>query len=294
MIVIANKTETHLRDDLQKLLKHKPSQRCFYIAFSKTDISKEHLFETFLRSLEEIPNAYMAKVYLCADKDIMIMMEGFMQRHFEDLIKKLDGILKIKDFSDLIDIYELGAHWNILKNLYEQKLQIIQNVEDDQIQLSKKIVTDKLTLETLLKIDPERASNQLAHRDNRKNPLVMIADDDQLTRTLAGNVLRADFDMVFAQNGREALTEFANNAPDILFLDIGMPDIGGHEVLETLFQIDPDAHIIMFSGRKDKTTIMKSLEMGAKGFLGKPFTRDELYNHVQNSPFVLKKEHQAA
>ncbi|MAE50699.1 MAG: hypothetical protein CMH27_02705 [Micavibrio sp.] len=294
MIVIASKTELKLRDDLRNLARTKPNQRCFYLAFSKTDIARETLFETFLRILEDIPNSYMARVYLCQDRDIVIVMEGFMQRHFENFVAKLGADLKTDNLGALSDIYEIGLHWQQIEALYTAKINAIQNAEALKQEQYRKKRAEENTLHTLQNLDAKRIETIETRRINRARPLVMIADDDQLSRTLAGNVLRADYDMAFAKNGTEALQEYVASAPDILFLDIGMPDIGGHEVLEALFQIDPDAYIIMFSGRKDKTTIMKSLTMGAQGFLGKPFTREQLYSHVGNSPFVQNKRHQVA
>lgn len=294
MIVIASKTEIRMRDDLSKCVKSRPNQRCFLLEFSRTDLDKEELFETFVRLLEDVPDSYMARVYLCRDKDILIMMEGFMQRQFLDFVKKLAHELKREDFTDLIDILELGTHWVRLENFFTDKIEAINNATAQKIESERKEIAELRTMEVMLEIDPSLVSSIEERRRKRHRSLVMVADDDQLSRTLAGNVLRDQYDPVFAKNGSEALKEYVASAPDILFLDIGMPDIGGHEVLESLFQIDPDAYIIMFSGRKDKTTIMASLQQGAQGFLGKPFTRDQLYMHVGNSPYVQTKRGSAA
>lgn len=285
MIVIATKTEDKLRSDLRQFAISRPNQICFLLKFSKTDVEKGELFETFLRLLETIPNSYTARVYLCQDKDIVIMMENFMQRQFEGFVKKLAEVLEEPDFSDIVDVFEIGTQWKNLEAFYSLK---IDEVEQDTVikkmdELKNK--TDKNVLDALSNLDAQLMDTVDARRKERSTIKVMVADDDQLSRTLAGNVLRGDYDLAFAHNGKEALQEYISAAPDILFLDIGMPDIGGHEVLESLFQIDPNAYIIMFSGRKDKGTIMKSLEMGAQGFLGKPFTREQLYMHVNDSPF---------
>lgn len=288
MIVIATKTEMRLRDDLRKYATQKPNQRCFFLEFSQTDIPKAALFETFLKLLERIPNSYMARVYLCQDKDILIMMESFMQRQFYEFVKTLSDALQHKDFSELVDVMEVGVHWAKLEALYTAKLEAIQNAEQEEQEAHRKEIADQNTMQVMFQLDTDMVKEIPDRRGRRQRPLVMVADDDQLSRTLAGNVLRADYDLSFAKNGTEAMQEYVRSAPDILFLDIGMPDIGGHEVLETLFQLDPKAYIIMFSGRKDTNTIIKSLEKGAQGFLGKPFTREQLYSHVHNSPFVQR------
>ena len=126
-------------------------------------------------------------------------------------------------------------------------------------------------------------------RDARTDVVAMVVDDDQISRTLMSNVISKTYRYIYARDGREALNTYVENAPDVLFLDIGLPDINGHEVLESLFQIDPEAYIIMFSGRKDKDTMMKSLELGAQGFVGKPFTRDKVSHYIRQSPYVQQK-----
>ena len=83
---------------------------------------------------------------------------------------------------------------------------------------------------------------------------------------------------------------YVNKAPDVLFLDIGLPDINGHEVLEKLFKLDPDAYVVMFSGNGDKENIMKAVELGAKGFVGKPFSQEKLLQYIQKSPFIQEKQ----
>ena len=217
-----------------------------------------------------------------------------MQRQFLEFIKVLARALGRDNILDIVDIYEVGMHWDALQNLYTSKIEAIDHAEERRKEEQRKQAAETNTLETLFELDPSLVSSIAERRENRTRPIVMVADDDQMSRTLAGNVLRESYDMAFAKNGAEALKEFVASAPDILFLDIGMPDIGGHEVLESIFQMDPDAYVIMFSGRKDKETIMTSLELGAKGFLGKPFTREELYAHAGGSPHIQSKESQAA
>ena len=91
-------------------------------------------------------------------------------------------------------------------------------------------------------------------------------------------------------DGQGALMGYVNKAPDVLFLDIGLPDIDGHAVLEKIFKLDPDAYVVMFSGNKDRDNVMKAVELGAKGFVGKPFTSEKLLQYIQKSPFIQAKQ----
>lgn len=290
MIVIANKTEYKLRDDLNKVVKDKPTQKFFFLEFSKIDIHREILFETFIRTLEEVPNSYMARVYLCHDKDIAIILDGFMQRHFLDFLQKLSEALKIDDFSNLVSTHEVGVHWMKIEQIYLNKIKELEDSKLKEEEDVRRRKASETTTDILSKIPMSLIESIGGRRSFRDTPKILIADDDQLSRTLAGNVLKDSYSVAYAKNGSQAIDGFVKEAPDILFLDIGMPDINGHDVLEVLFQMDPDAYIIMFSGRKDKTTILKSLRMGANGFLGKPFSRDQVFMHVKNSPHVQNKK----
>ena len=96
------------------------------------------------------------------------------------------------------------------------------------------------------------------------------------------------------QDGQGAVLNYLNKAPDVVFLDIDLPDMSGHDVLSKIFALDPEAYIIMFSGNGDRGNVLKAIERGAKGFVGKPFSQDKLTHYIQKSPFVkikTQKEH---
>ena len=290
MIVIAKNAEEKLLEDLRICRQVNPVQRCFYLAFSKVDTPKKELFENFLRLLHEIPDSYMAQVYICQDRDVFTLMKGFMQRQFTDLLTKLSESLDDKNLLSLADIMEVEVHWVKLDTMCQKKIVTIKNQESRVSEEKRKAMAEMATLKVLEKLDPELVSTIQERREKRQESLVMIVDDDQISRTLAGNVIRDHYNWTYAKDGKSALTEYVGSAPDVLFLDIGLPDINGHDILECIFQIDPAAYIIMFSGRKDKENIMKALEAGAQGFVGKPFTRDKLFQYINHSPHVLKKQ----
>ena len=82
MIVITKNAEEKL---LQGLSDHEPSstaQRCFYLSLSRSDLPKMNIFESFLNLLQDMPDSYLAQIYICHDHDVFILMNGFMQRQF--------------------------------------------------------------------------------------------------------------------------------------------------------------------------------------------------------------------
>lgn len=279
MRVIAANTEQRLLDDLQRYgMKHK-DQCCMLLNLAETDICKNMLFEHFLELIHNMPSYYLARIYLFQDKDIIIKAQGFMQRHFFEFFETLSQVLGRTDILKRVYVFDIEKNKQRLHDVCIEKMKQKDELLKD-IDTPPKIINP----EALARFSPDDVARIHKRRDNRTRPLVMIADDNQLCRLLAINALRSDYDIITSENGQHTLTEYVTWAPDILFLDIGLPDIHGHDVLELLFRIDPKAHVIMFSGQKDKATILKSLELGAEGFLEKPFTRDQLRTHVERMP----------
>ncbi len=293
MIVIATKTEERLIKDLKNNREDYAGQRCFYLQFSKAEIDKETLQETFLRVLDELPNSYTAQVYICHDQDIFILMKGFMQKQFTDFVQKLSQRLDCAALCDLVQVFEMKIDWQTIEDLCEQKITALNNHKEQQISHERTEAQNKALASALSGLDPNKINDLPSRRNLHADPVIMVVDDDQLSRTLVGNILNPKFNMVFATNGAEAIRSYVENAPDVLFLDIGLPDIGGHELLEAFSQIDPESYIIMFSGRKNKENMLRALRAGAQGFVGKPFTRNEIMHYIEKSPYAKDKHGRA-
>lgn len=284
MIVIANKTEERLLEDINLSVEENPSQKCFYMEFSKSEIDKDELQETFLSLSERLPNSYMANIYICRDKDIFILMQGFMQSQFAEFIKKLSATLGAPELMDLTRVFELRLHWDRIENICKTKLGALEDTDED-IENQEK---DK-AIDIYAPLDVQKIKTIVQRRSKRADPLILVVDDDELSRMLVGNVLSPEFNVKFAKDGKTALQQYTEHAPDICFLDIGLPDINGHQLLEVFAQIDPNSYIIMFSGRKNKSNILKALRLGSQGFVGKPFSREKLLHYINKSPFIRKK-----
>ncbi|MEM7253850.1 MAG: response regulator [Pseudomonadota bacterium] len=79
-----------------------------------------------------------------------------------------------------------------------------------------------------------------------------------------------------AANGLEALDVFKDTDPDVVTMDITMPEMDGIECVERLVGLDPSILILVVSALSDKATAIEALKKGANGFLCKPFTEKQL------------------
>jgi DNA-binding response OmpR family regulator len=115
----------------------------------------------------------------------------------------------------------------------------------------------------------------------KRDKKVLIVDDDSDTVELVKRILRlSDFDVASARNGLDALTLVEKILPDVIILDLMMPEIDGRTTLKKLREIT-HAPIIVLSALTEKTNIVDLLNLGSDDYITKPFHRDELIARIQ-------------
>ncbi len=112
---------------------------------------------------------------------------------------------------------------------------------------------------------------------------LMIVDDSNIIRSRIARIMvdakLPSIEIVgFAANGNDALALFKTTNPDIVTMDLTMPEMDGVECTTLLTELGPDVKILIVSALSDKATAIQALKKGAEGFLYKPFTDDELVN----------------
>ena len=107
-------------------------------------------------------------------------------------------------------------------------------------------------------------------------PLILVVEDDAPVRNLITTTLKAhDYKFVTAQNGSNAIMEASSHNPDIVLLDLGLPDMDGVEVIERI-RTWSDMPIIVISARSEDKDKIDALDAGADDYLTKPFSVEEL------------------
>jgi DNA-binding response OmpR family regulator len=110
---------------------------------------------------------------------------------------------------------------------------------------------------------------------------VLVVDDDDDIRTLVRTLLeRGGIDVREAPNGREALREFHTWRPDLVVLDVNMPELDGWNVLDRLRDMS-DVPVLMLTARADELERVRGLQAGADDYVVKPFGKQEIVARVQ-------------
>lgn len=123
-------------------------------------------------------------------------------------------------------------------------------------------------------------------RERRDHGMVQVIEDDRFTASYAAGILNREYDLTLSRSGEEAILHYIEHAPDIVFIDIHLPGLNGHQVLNALKIIDPHVYAVMLSVDTMKDNIVKSATGGAHNFLKKPFSKERLLNIVKASPYV--------
>lgn len=106
----------------------------------------------------------------------------------------------------------------------------------------------------------------------------MIVDDSNIVRNrITRGFNKTQFELVAtATNGREAIEFFKEFRPDAVTMDLTMPEMDGLECIQSLIDLDENVRILVVSALSDKKTGIRALKLGARGFICKPFTDEEL------------------
>ena len=125
---------------------------------------------------------------------------------------------------------------------------------------------------------------------NKKTGRLLIVDDEEVNIKLIEAYLNEEYEIITAQSGNEALNKIIEDKPDIVLLDIMMPQISGYDVCRSIKENDATRFIpvVMCTALSESEAKIKAIEIGADGYLIKPINRIELLTRIKS---LLKKKH---
>ena len=120
---------------------------------------------------------------------------------------------------------------------------------------------------------------------------ILIVDDSPVLRIMLQEMLEALGHEIVAEaeNGEAAVKAFREHKPDLVTLDVSLPDINGLEVLQKLRRFDPAAKVLMVTGNDQKAIETRALALKALGVLRKPFDETDLRKILEKYASFIKK-----
>ena len=254
MIAYFENAETSLLDSVNQFSRLAPRLRCLHLQLSKykEDLHAENMsaiIKEALVTFDEKSNY----LFCCEDGDIFIIAQYMPVKLSEKFMLKVAKILGAKKDKRVGKLLELSHHSQRLRRVAERKLQKIKAKQKKQTPKIKE--KSEVDFGDLTKTIPNSLSKKRAGRSMRQ---ILIIEDDAFTRKLVGSALGNEILVDFAVDAEEGIRKYVRNAPDILLLDIGLPDMSGYEVMDRIKKLDPEANIIMLTGRKETHLLRRS------------------------------------
>lgn len=114
-------------------------------------------------------------------------------------------------------------------------------------------------------------------------PLVLVVEDEETICNFISAVLTSnDYRVVKAKTGKEGLSMFTSHAPDVILLDLGLPDIDGMELLKSIRQWS-ETPVVVVSARGHEREKVAALDSGADDYIVKPFGTSELLARIRTA-----------
>ncbi len=227
----------------------------------------------------------LGKILVCEDRDIFVfsnLLNSKFYGRFKDMLFAQLGY-EPKAENTVTAFYDHKVDAAALDALIKSKL--------EKKQTEEALKEEKRKLAALnARINAELLASLPARRASRKHFQILVIEDDPFSRRMISLALSPEFEAVFSESGMGGLYDYLRVAPDIVFLDINLPDISGHEVLRKIMKYDSEAHIVILSGNGHAENVMTSVNEGAKGFVGKPFAREKIYQFIQKAPRYWEKK----
>lgn len=112
-------------------------------------------------------------------------------------------------------------------------------------------------------------------------PSILIVEDQPFSRNLLEGMLKRDYACYSASNAEKAVALYAEQVPCIVFLDVELPDMNGHDLAAFIKKYDPASFIVMVTANNFEKDVVRSKENNVQGFIAKPFSREKISLYVQ-------------
>lgn len=214
------------------------------------------------------------RIFIFEDSDIfaLFLNDGGSP---EELVEKIHQEFVAKQLDSIFHSYSM-----------RDKLDGLMTLSKDKMRSAQDIKLKKLAAEACESIfqwtEPNIRLTQSIQRKrrNRTDGVILVIDDDLIARGLIASALKKQYKVIQAKDGKDGIGAYIQHAPNLVLLDIHLPDHNGHEVLNRIKLLDPEAYVVALSADSVADNVLSSFSEGSVGFIKKPFVLDTLFSYI--------------
>lgn len=275
MNLVHEKTDVILNVFIEQIKSKPQSWRVISVEFQNCDTIHSPLFQNLcLKNLHHFFGQTDAKLFWLKPNFLLIFFQGRampIEKCLEQFLKETE----FKGFGRFFDILDLSIDWTDFMVLTNRMI----TPDTNSTKTPTAMETNQQSIEVSntsgfeIELSPTHIKQLKSLRSARKYPLILLVEDDPFTLQLVRLALKADFEVIAAETARQALVYYQRHLPNMVFLDIQLPDGNGMNLLKQMAKADDESYIVMLSSHAQEERILECLKSGAKGFIAKPFTR---------------------
>lgn len=235
--------------------------------------------------LNSMTGAEECTLYFCSDGDIIIRWTGGGNEVRDHLVKSITQKFgpHIKEY---MNVDEFFVDYDLLEGSTRLKAECAKKLKKQTKQsqeLARYFADDRL-ISTLNK------TVQLTkmQRAFRTQPHILIVEDQIFSQKILKTILK-DYTTHIAGGCGEALLLYMEKCPDIVFLDIELPDLSGHTFARLINKIDDDSYVVMVTGNQYQEDLKAARENKVKGYIAKPYEKEAILKAVAQYQKTKKK-----
>ncbi len=240
MLVIDKDADVSLLQALKAYSTRIDDIRCIYFKLAEAQNNyAEELKEFIIERAHKYLTLPDLQAYFCDDGDIFIIARNLSSRIARPFMSEAAENVRAPLNSGFAELIEIGTNIHKLVTNIQGKIERREKKEKEakRQEEQKQAQAKKASILTLPDPDTYGEVNIEAKRNTRESAEIMIIEDDPFSRRLVANVLSTEFNLTGLGEADTALVTYARIAPNILFLDINLPHVTGHELLEKIIAL---------------------------------------------------------
>lgn len=225
---------------------------------------------------DSLPKFCRCSVFFMPDERLLLVLRADSAAEVAPVIRQLGALLMPEDSKEPLRhvLFDLGKRDERFLALCRQAGEEPGADASAAAAVAKTALTaDQLTTFQLTPV-------QLEKRSGRSQLQVLVVEDDPATAALLVQLINQKHLVANALDAVAAIREYRNVVPDLVLLDIGLPDVNGLELLQKMVAGDPESCVVMLTANAFKANLETALQAGARGFMAKPFNRERLNLYI--------------